>query len=126
MILIIVGIAVVSIYPLVFSIKFRINYGVFPISGIGLVLQVASLIGLIVDLADEASNNEVLMTILFGVCCIVASVLAVVKVSKAGGTTGQKISAVWSQFVFFIYIVYILWKILTRSNSDKHPPLNNY
>ena len=123
MVMILVGLLILAIYPLIFSFKFRRQYGVFPISGFGLLLQVATLIGLLFEIADDQSNNDTLMIILFAVSFVISIVLAIVKVSKAGGTGKDMFIAAWSQLMFFIYIIYILFKILSRPNRN-HPPVN--
>ena len=127
LVVLIIALIVLAIFPLVFSIKFKFSHGVFPVSWIGFLIQLAVFVGFIFEIVDETSNYDTLMGIAMGVGFLIAIVLAISKVSKVGATTGQKIAAAFSQIMFFIYIVLILFKIISRdSRKGSRPPLNGY
>ena len=119
-VLIIVGIVVGGIAPFVFSVKFKREHGVIPVSWLGFVFQLAALFGLLVEYSSDTSNNLTLMIIITVASFLLAIILSVSKVSKAGASAGQKAGAAFTQLFFFGVILCILLAFLSRKPNQNH------
>ena len=123
-VIIIIVAIVLAIFPLVFCVKFKFEYGIFPVSWIGFAIQLAFVVGFIFELSDETSNYDTLMVILMVISFIVAIILAIVKISKYGVTVGQMVAAAFAQIMVFIYLLLLLLKLFSYdSNRKNRPPL---
>ena len=109
---------VLALYPIIYTFKFRSTHKKYPISGTGMVLQIASIAGYAVLLYEKKTQYYTVALIIIALAFLIAVLLAEKKVGKLSTSLKDKIFAAYSQIMIPLYIVmFILWKLIKKEKK---------